>query len=327
MALEAVSPSDHAPQVSRLRPSPEADFQLSTKSPTVVTSPVSFVSPAAARRGPRPLLLAIPRYWHLLSLDAPTVAVLWAWSFARVAQVRPSAAAVAILGLGTWLIYVADRLLDARAGAPRLNLRERHYFHRRHRRALLVSGSAAGLLMLLLIVLRMAVAARREDSALFAASMIYFGFVHRPRHPIPRWFRREFSVGIVFACATAVPALSQHPEPRITLLLPVLLFAALCTLNCLAIEEWEQPAGTDGPRFPVSLAALPIAAAAAALMLTSELLSLHAALFSAAALVSALLLLALDRLRRSAAVSALALRISADAALLTPLLLVLPWRR
>lgn len=285
---------------------------------------VLFASPAAARRSARPLLLAIPRYWHLLSLDAPTVAVLWAWSFARVARVQPSAVAVAILGIGTWLIYVADRLLDVRPGAPRLDLRERHYFHRRHRRALLVAGSATGLIMLLLIVLRMTAAARRGDSVLFAASMIYFGFVHRPGLPIRRWFRREFAVGIVFACATAIPALSQLPAGRTALMLPVLLFAALCTLNCLAIEEWERPPGTKSLRFPISGAALAVSAAAAALLLASDLHPLHTAGFSAAALISALLLLALDRLRRSAAVSTLALRIAADAALLTPLLLALP---
>ncbi|MGC2300913.1 MAG: hypothetical protein WA476_19055, partial [Acidobacteriaceae bacterium] len=57
----------------------------------------------------------VPVHWHLLSLDAPTVAVLWAWSFARAADVHPSGSALAVLGIGTWLIYVADRLLDARS--------------------------------------------------------------------------------------------------------------------------------------------------------------------------------------------------------------------
>jgi hypothetical protein len=282
----------------------------------------------------RSRLWAVPVYWHLLSLDAPTVAVLWASSFAHAARIDPSANALAVLGIGTWLIYVADRLLDARAACSRLrhNLRERHFFHARHRRAFLVAAAAA-LLVLLRLVRTMPAAARRGDALLFAISILYFAAVHLPFTRTKRAFPRELAVGILFACATAVPAWSGPNAPHAALRFPVALFAGLCCLNCLAIEIWEQPV-RPGSRISVPAIAACIAAASTALILVvrnSANVRLAASVFA-----SAILLLALDRLHRrftqrapgpdASASFHLALRVAADAALLTPLLFVLPWR-
>jgi hypothetical protein len=285
---------------------------------------VALAAPVVVARRPRARLLAIPAYWHLLSLDAPTVAILWAWALGRAAHVRSSPVAIAVLGIGTWLIYIADRLLDSRRSAPAANLRERHFFHARHRTDLLVAGSIAAAPLLWLIADHMSAPARREDTLLFAVSMLYFTVVHLRPLPMSLPFRREFAVGVIFAGATAIPAWSMPGAPHGELLLPVLLFAALCCLNCLAIDDWER----SGPsrRFPVSAAALVVAAAAAALTLHQP----ASASLDAAALLSALILFGLDRLRyrgttHSGSISAFALRIAADAALLTPLLLLLPW--
>lgn len=286
---------------------------------------------ASERRHAR--ILQLPVCWHFFSLDAPTVAVLWAWSFCRAAHARCSPGGLAILGIGTWLIYVADRLLDSRPGAAHHQLRARHFFHRRHRRAFLTAAAVASSLLLWLIVARMSPAARREDTLLFAASMLYFAVIHRPAVCTLPWLRREFAVGLIFACATAVPAWSHTVADRKNLILPVLAFAALCCLNCLAIDEWEQtasPLAAPPRRLPISLLAIFTAAAAGALTLDALLHDSQEAGLSLSMLASALLLFALDRLHRQkreqdSPVSALVLRISADAALLTPLLFVLPW--
>ena len=266
-------------------------------------------------------------YWHLLSLDAPTLAVLWAWSLARAAHAHAAVSAVAVLGLGTWLIYVADRLLDGRAGADPRELRERHQFHARHRFSFLLAGVAAAALLLGLIA-RMPAAARREDAALFGISMLYFAAVHQRR--VRFRFPREPIVGVLFACACAVPAWSGSAAAHETLLRLAPLFAALCWLNCMAIQTWEH--AERAPRWLISAAAVCIAAAAAASMLESG--DPGALRLAAAVLTAALLLLALDCDRRRALkrapqrepLSALALRILADAALLTPLLLMASWR-
>jgi hypothetical protein len=58
---------------------------------------------------PRPVAL-----WHLASLDAPTVAVVWALAFAWVGGVHVSGRVMVVLALATWCAYVSDRILDAR---------------------------------------------------------------------------------------------------------------------------------------------------------------------------------------------------------------------
>ncbi len=273
-------------------------------------------------------------YWHFLSLDAPTVAVLWAWSFARALGVAVSASAIAVLGIGAWIIYVADRLLDARWGDDAA-LRERHFFHARHRRSFCVGLGAAGIALAWLIAL-MPAQARRDDIVVFAASMLYFAVAHLSAVRFRRAFAREMAVGILFASAVAVPAWSAEPV-RGALTIPVILFAGLCSLNCVAIETWERPDGAG--RLSVSVIALGLATAALGAMLSAP--SRYSAQargevhLAEAVLASALLLLALDiryrRFMRSATPERvprflLVLRIAADATLLTPLLFVLPWR-
>ena len=285
---------------------------------------------ASERR--RALWLGVPVYWHLLSLDAPTLTVLWGWALARAAGLHAEGSALAVLGIGTWLIYVADRLLDGRPGAPRVHLRERHYFHARHRKELLGACAAAGVLLVAGIV-RMPAAARSEDTIVFCASMVYFAMVHRPMVEAGRGFGRECAVGVLFACATAIPAWSLGQGGHGELLGLGALFAALCCLNCIAIEVWEQGrgsgSGSGARRFPVSVAACIVGGSAASLALTARP---EARELCGAALLSALLLWLLDRLQDRTGPeagwrpSALAMRIAADAALLTPLLLLAPWR-
>lgn len=280
----------------------------------------------------RAKLFGVPIYWHFLSLDAPTVAVLWAWSFTHAAQIHTSASALAVLGIGTWLIYVTDRLLDGHAG--RNNLRERHFFHARHRRPFLITAAAATLALLGLISI-MPPTARCEDTLLFAVSMLYFAVVHLPIGRIRPSFPRELTVGVLFACATAVPAWSQPESPHPALVLLILLFAGLCCLNCLAIEIWERPLAPTRISL-VTAIAICVAGASATVMFAPNTRIPGQSRLAAAALVSAIVILALDRVHRRFArqhavqeetVSVLlALRIAADAALLTPLLFVLPWR-
>ncbi|HEY1498015.1 MAG TPA: hypothetical protein VGF88_00420 [Acidobacteriaceae bacterium] len=278
-------------------------------------------------------MAAVPVYWHLLSLDAPTVAVLWAWSLGRAVGAEIAWSGLAVLGIGTWLIYVADRLLDGRAGAPRCDLRERHRFHARHRRVLLMCAAVAIIFLVWLIVARLPAAARREDTWIFAVAMVYAAAVHLP---VPRIrFPREPAVGAVFASACAVPAWSVAGYAHVDMAALVTVLAALCWLNCSAIHAWEKPNSSRraGISAGISSAALAIAVVAAAFMVlarhNSGELGLGAALFA-----SAMLFFALDRdFRRSLTrrpengLSALALRVLADAILLTPLLLLIPWRK
>ncbi|HEX4039993.1 MAG TPA: hypothetical protein VHX37_18210 [Acidobacteriaceae bacterium] len=284
----------------------------------------------------RSLLAGVFVHWHLLSLDAPTVAVLWAWTVAREVGAPIAWSTLAVLGIGTWLIYVGDRLLDGLPGAPRTDLRERHRFHARHRQALLIAGGVALVPLLWLIVARMPGAARREDVWVFAIAMVYAAAVHLPFLRIR--FPRELVVAVVFASACAVPAWSVAGYAHDDLAVLVVLFAALCWLNCSAIHAWERESGSGNARpalsrWPlVSLLAMVIALASGVFVLLAlhnpGELRLAAVLFA-----SSMLFFALDRdfrrsLKRGPAdgiPSPLAMRVLADAVLLTPLLLLIPW--
>ena len=88
--------------------------------------------------------------WHLLSLDAPTVAVIWTWFVARAEHVRLPWATPAAMGIAVWMLYAGDRLLDARVldGVRTAwtgeRLEARHLFHYRHRRGFLVDEIFSG---------------------------------------------------------------------------------------------------------------------------------------------------------------------------------------
>ena len=288
----------------------------------------------AARRGFR--FPAVFRWWHLLSLDAPTVAALWSWSFARAMHIRLPWSAPLLLALGTWLIYVADRILDGLPGGAPGQLRERHFFYARHRAGALAAGALAGLALLWLILTRMNPAARREDVLLFGAALVYFCLIHiwAPQSPagIERWFPKEIAVAVVFASAVAVPTWSRLPDHRILLIPSVALFSLLCWFNCVAIDKWEQPSSSHArasnlaqPHLTTRWTQrhLPLVACGIALL---DALAAASSIFSAApvalislylaCMVSALLFLAFDRSR----LDSFDLRIAADAALLTPLL-------
>jgi hypothetical protein len=303
----------------------------------VVLAPTPLAT--AARRTFR--FHALFRWWHLLSLDAPTVAALWSWSFARAMHIHLPWSAPLLLALGTWLIYIADRILDVLRGGASGTLRERHFFYARHRARTLAVGALASLALLWLIFMRMNPAARREDVVLFAAALVYFCLIHvwAPQSPsgIERWFPKEIAVAVVFAAAVAVPAWSRIQGQRILLTPLVVLFSLLCWLNCVAIEKWEKSEPPSSSHARASSSALPhlstrwtqrhlplvacgiamMAVTAAASSIVSAAPVVMTSLYLACT-VSALLFLALDRSR----LDSFDLRIAADAVLLTPLLLL-----
>ena len=74
--------------------------------------------------GTRTVLRTKPlELWHLLSLDAPTVAVLWTWFIAASVHIALPLTSLLAMGLVVWMLYAADRLLDARLLHGRLRTR------------------------------------------------------------------------------------------------------------------------------------------------------------------------------------------------------------
>jgi hypothetical protein len=301
-----------------------------------VATAVDSLKPRESTAPHTSLWSRILEHWHLLSLDAPTVAALWSWFFARAMHIDLPWHAPLLLALGTWLVYVADRILDGTRAISSTPLRERHRFHAQHRKAFLTAGAAVGCALLWLIVARMSANARYEDTVLFSAALLYLVLVHKPRIGGTGWLPKELAVGIVFAAATAVPAWSRLHSglnaARAALFPAVALFAAICWLNCVAIERWENltPAGqlespdahtttrwVAGHFRPVALSLAAISAALASISISRNPGTLAVYL---AVMTAALCLVAIDRFRKR--LSSLHLRVTADAALLTPLILI-----
>jgi hypothetical protein len=261
-------------------------------------------------------LYNLAEWWHLLSLDAPTVAALWSWFFARAMHLRVPLFAPLLLALGTWLLYVADRILDGlRQGEL---LRERHHFHARHRTAFLSAASLLAMLLAWSVLTRMRPEAVRDNSRIGVCALIYLFAVHRrPPFTLPK----ELAVAILFAAATAVPAWSRlgagNGLGKEQLAPAVAFFAGLCWINCVGIEKWE--AGVNPTTRWTSLHLRPIVTVIALFSLAAALLAPSRGLMTVylAALLSSGLLFVLDA--RSSHLSPLHLRIAADAALLTPL--------
>ena len=279
------------------------------------------------------------RFWHLTSMDAPTVAVAWALAFAWAARAILPWWIPVLLAMAAWVIYVADRLLDARR-ALRLGrtdgLRERHFFHWRHRRILATMAAAAALVAGAIALSLLPQAARERGSVLAAAAMVYLSRVHfvdaaanlngrrlRIRSPQLRvCVPKELLVGVLFTAACVLPAWNRTAVRSWEFAAAALFFAALAWLNCHAIDLWEARAEDAARRTIAVPAGLLGLAGALIALIAAPVQSRWAALLAAGAL-AALLLNLLGRVRGR--LTPLALRAAADLALLTPLALLL-WR-
>ena len=206
--------------------------------------------------------------------------------------------------LAVWTLYAADRLLDEHA------LEARHHFHHRHRKAFL-TGIVFTSIALAILLPRLEPAAIHLYLILGGLVFGYFILIHAAQNS--HRYPKELAVGICFAAATFIPTVARVPALRPALFPPALLFAALCSLNCLFIYAWEH-APQPHP--------LPLLAIGLALTATAVAFFDHPAPWplSAATALAAAFLLVLHRLSRL--IPATPLRAAADLALLTPILLL-----
>ncbi len=277
-------------------------------------------------REPRLTPLAL---WHLLSLDAPTVATLWTVFIARCAGITLPWTAPAAMFVAVWMLYATDRLLDARptadGRAPR-DLEARHRFHHRYRAAFVTVLSLTTFLLAYLLY-------RAEPAALhlytFLAALLggWLMLIHarpmgRNAHRLPK----ELAVGVFFPAAVFVPVVARAPQLRPGLLLAAVLFGLVCTLNCLCIYAWEHLLPRNHAHWTTRWATRHLATLAVGTLLAAGLFSAlrpqpTVALPALACAFSTTALLALDTFRPR--LSSVHLRAAADLTLLTPILLAL----
>ena len=231
--------------------------------------------------------------------------------------------------LAVWMLYAADRLLDARRlftsplHTARLDqdaLEARHLFHHRHATAFLTGIALASIALAAL--LRHLLPQALELYAILGTLLFSWLLLIHARatnHRLPK----ELAVGIFFPAATFIPTVARDPALRLTLLPHALLLAAVCSLNCLCIYAWEHPTPSPLAHWTTrhathhlnTLATTTALAGLALAALTRQTTLWPLAL---AAALSAALLLTFHRLHHR--LTPLTLRTTADLALLTPLL-------
>lgn len=249
------------------------------------------------------------RRWHLLSLDAPTIAVLWTWFIASHHHVEMPSTVLVAMFLAVWILYASDRLLDFSRQTSLCELKERHLFHGSHQYAFTL-GILFSALLLVAFLMTFPAPLLLSYSCLSGVVVLYFIFVHLTPGTIPK----ELAVGIIFAIATFIPTLTRGGCSW-ELSMQCLSFATVCWLNCSLINSWEGTLRIS--RFPlVRLETLTALLLFFGLFYRSDPLAIPTACG-----MSLAILLGLDLFSRHIAV--LNLRICADAALLTPIVVVM----
>ena len=301
---------------------------------------------AASLQSPYPAVDAPPpKFWlwpNLLSLDAPFVAVLWQILFLRCLRVTADAVPLILLVASVWLIYAADRALDAwRGDCPS----PRHRFYRAHWRSLLPVWTAVLAAAAWLALTQLPPILLRRGLFLSAAVVVYLAIVHgwkwrlRPKkgtdHSVPSrtfliacatktvdravcpLFRskvahkvasKEAAVGLLFALGASLAAWTKVRTAADAAAIGA--FFVLCWINCAAIQKWEGPVRNASAGWPVRPAALGVALVAVALLVT------HRPVLGGAEIASAFAFVLLDGSGRR--FSPDAMRVLADVALLSP---------
>jgi hypothetical protein len=275
---------------------------------------------------------------NVLSLDAPLVAVAWLYMFARAWQVNYLGwQAYLALGLGVWVIYVCDRLLDVRVrdeGDPTLG--SRHEFHRRHRGWFLTGVALAGVTLIWFVFKRLPVELLLSYlGPAVVLVVVFFLFVLGSRRlgEIP-YFRNGIA-GLTFAFGTAMMAHSRVPTQgmmAMALSREMIAFALLCVLNITAIHLWEHSRQSEDPEVKAAdelSLTIPLTLLAGSALVFAyfenpamfgrgiEGSTLPARPFFYAILISSALLQILNRTRDRFSMDAL--RVLADVALVVPL--------
>lgn len=198
-------------------------------------SPAPAIAPVAPARRYAPIV-----WLNLFCLDAPLVALVWQWIFARSFGAHLPWPLRALLFLTAWLIYLGDRFADSMrlpAESPRS---ERHQFCQDH----MVGWWIA---IVVIFVVDAGLALRTLDLqmlflggtlAVVCALYLFLNHLLGGRwRPVPM---KEKAVGVLFAAGTTLAVVGQLPGLTVSFAFAVVLFAMLCTLNCLCIASWER---------------------------------------------------------------------------------------
>jgi hypothetical protein len=180
---------------------------------------------------------------NLLSIDAPLVALAWAWMFSHAwGVVSVPWQLWSTLGISVWIIYVLDRIIDARRASNPGDLEPRHHFHRKYEKAFFAGIAAGAIWCLYSILFLLAQTVLQYGVFVMICSGLYFAVsVNRPRSG-HSGVGKNIIAGLTFSygASAGVHAYSPVlPFGDMVFSSEVLLFAALCVINMTAIDFWK----------------------------------------------------------------------------------------
>ena len=183
------------------------------------------------------------RWWlwpHLLSLDAPLVAVTWQVWWAQMSGVRLWWADSFILGFAVWMIYLADRLGDIEWATPGALLTDRHAYYLRHRTGMRCLLAAVSLSLIISTPILLPIRQFAAGLAILGVTGIYYWTIHHARRSTLPRIPKEAVVGALFSVGSGFFVAFQVSQPFDELWKGLALFGILCFLNCGLISVWEQ---------------------------------------------------------------------------------------
>lgn len=175
--------------------------------------------------------VALWQWPNILGLDAAAIAMAWLWMLAESSGQKLHIASYLVLGLSVWLIYLADRWLDARKCPPEQLLSARHRFSKTYSVPIAVGWC-------LLLLINIGLALRHLEPWCFHRGLILLAVAASYTYLNQMWSRRffpkEIAVALIFTAGPQV--FLPLPTPWNTLG----AWFMLCLLNCLLIAYRER---------------------------------------------------------------------------------------
>lgn len=152
------------------------------------------------------------------------------------------------LGLAVWIVYVLDRLNDARRMIGGVQLEKRHEFHQRHAKVFLVLVGVAALWCLHTALYNLAQTVFQYGLFVMLCSVIYFVIAWNQKGSTHSGIGKNLVAGLTFAYGASAGVHAYAPVLPFGDMIfssEVLLFAALCVVNMTAIDFWRLEGEED----------------------------------------------------------------------------------
>jgi hypothetical protein len=182
-----------------------------------------------------------PLLWlNLVCLDAPLVAICWQWIFAHSFHLFVPIGHRAALFFTAWIIYLADRFGDSVSLVEGQPKSVRQQFCLRHKSIWLVSIICAAAVDLIVVLRAVNYETAVPGVVLGAFTIVYLAINHAHSEIWDQIPLKEFIIGSLFAAGTLLGVTPHIFAEGSTMIFAAILFASLCSLNCVSIAIWER---------------------------------------------------------------------------------------